>query len=169
MRPSLFPCHTSIQATQSLPMGGGALRGSSSQSQLLFCPSFFSWHGPQGCPHPLRLCSLMWCVRVAAMSYLGGAVLSLPAPSPRPFLAPSASLALRSVHSTWMILNVDLRASSRSRGVWMGPGPLCLRTGSPPPGIQDGGGFCATEAISVCSQNGIERKGKGVQGLERAL
>lgn len=24
----------------------------------------------------------------------------------------------------------------------MGPGPLCLRTGSPPPGTQDGGGFC---------------------------
>lgn len=24
----------------------------------------------------------------------------------------------------------------------MGPGPPCLRTGSPPPGTQDGGGSC---------------------------
>lgn len=45
----------------------------------------------------------------------------------------------------------------------MGPGPLCLRTGSPPPGTQDGGGLCGAEANSVCSQDGIVRKGKGVQ------
>lgn len=66
-------------------------------------------------------------------------MLSLLTPSPHRSLAPSAFLALRSAPSTWMISSVGLRASSRSREVWMGPGPLCLRTGSPPPGTQDGG------------------------------
>lgn len=42
----------------------------------------------------------------------------------------------------------------------MGPGPLCLRTRSLPPGIHDRGGFFGVEAISICSQNGIVRKGK---------
>lgn len=77
-------------------------------------------------------------------------MLSLLTPSPHPFLASSASLALQSVPSTWMILNVGLRASSRSRGVRMGPGPLCLRTGSPPPGTQDGVGFVGqNQAVSA--------------------
>lgn len=51
----------------------------------------------------------------------------------------------------------------------MGPGPLCLRTGSPPPGTQDGGGFCGSDSSSVCSQNGVVRKGESVQCLGRRL
>lgn len=62
------------------------------------------------------------------------------------FLASSAFLGLQSAPSTWMILSAGLRASSRSREVWMGPGLLCLRTESPHPGTPDRGGVHGGEA-----------------------
>jgi hypothetical protein len=50
----------------------------------------------------------------------------------------------------------------------MGPGPLCLRTGSPYPGTQDGGDFCGGRS-KWC---GFERRnrvvktcGEGCSGL----
>lgn len=143
------------------------VQGSSIQSRWLFSPPFCSQHGSQGTA-PSSQAPALNVMHKGGCQGSPGRSCAVPSNTAPP-LPPSAFLALRSAPSTWMILSVGLRASSRSRGVWMGRGPLCLRTGSPPPGTQDGGGFHGAASSSVCSQDGTVRKGEGVQGLGGAV